>query len=133
MCDEPSPPLPILGSVTFLYTRDLPGTARFYAETLGLPLALDQGPCRIFRTGPSSFVGVCDKADRAVQPAGVVFTMITPDVDGWWERLRQAGVPLDGPPRYSPTFRVYAFFAFDPNGYRIEFQQFRDSAWPGPG
>ena len=34
--------------VTFLYTRDLEQSAVFYGETLGLPLVLDQGACRIY-------------------------------------------------------------------------------------
>jgi catechol 2,3-dioxygenase-like lactoylglutathione lyase family enzyme len=32
---------PIHQQVTFLYTRDLAATARFYEEVLGLTLALD--------------------------------------------------------------------------------------------
>ena len=29
----------------------------------------------------------------------------------------------------SEQFNVYCFFVLDPNGYRIEFQQFLDPAW----
>lgn len=131
-----SPPLPIAGSVTFLYTRDLAATLPFYRDLLGLPQVGDQRAgdgqgCRIFRTGPSSYVGLCCLAHRAVVPDGVVFTMITPDVDGWYARLKQAGADLLGPPRLSERFRVYGFFVRDPNGYPIEFQAFRDSKWGG--
>jgi len=40
--------LPIAEQITFLYTRDIAASARFYEEVLGLELALDQGGCRIY-------------------------------------------------------------------------------------
>jgi hypothetical protein len=40
---------PFAQHVTFLYTSDLAGTARFYESVLRLPLVLDQGSCRIYR------------------------------------------------------------------------------------
>jgi len=33
--------------VTFCYTADFESSTHFYEELLGLPLALDQGACRI--------------------------------------------------------------------------------------
>ena len=45
-------------SLTWVYTEDLPGTAEFYAELLGLEQVFDQGACRIFRTAPDAFLGV---------------------------------------------------------------------------
>ena len=122
---------PIAQQVTWVYTDDLAGTARFYEETLALQLALDQGPCRIYRTGASSFLGLCrTRPGRFVEPRGVVVTLVTPEVDAWHARLAAAGVTIEAPPRLSETFNVYGFFAFDPNGYRIEFQAFRDPRWP---
>lgn len=122
---------PIAQQVSWVYTDDLAGTARFYEETLALPLALDQGPCRIYRTGASSFLGLCRaRPGRFVEPRGVVVTLVTPEVDAWHARLAEAGVKIEAPPRLSETFNVYGFFAFDPNGYRIEFQAFRDPRWP---
>ena len=117
--------------VVWVYTHDLDGTAQFYAETLELPLILDQGSCRIFRTSATSFLGVCQvRPGRQVEPAGVVITLVSPDVDRWYEHLKFRGVSLDGPPTRSAQFNVYCFFARDPNGYRIEFQQFLDPRWP---
>ena len=118
--------------VTFVYTNDLDRTTRFYGETLGLELVLDQGPCHIYRVTPSSFLGVCAcREGRAVAPEGVVLTLVTDEVDAWYERLQAAGVPLEGPPEKSETFQVYCFFARDPEGYRVEFQRFLDPRWPG--
>jgi catechol 2,3-dioxygenase-like lactoylglutathione lyase family enzyme len=122
---------PIDQQITFVYTRDLERSARFYAEVLGLELVLDQGACRIFRVAGEGFLGVCRDPARGVVPEGVTLTFVTPEVDAWHERLAAAGVTLEGPPRETPAFGIYNFFARDPDGYRIEFQRFLDPAWPG--
>ena len=116
--------------ITFIYCRDLARSTRFYRETLGLPLALDQGDCRIFRVAEGAFLGVCRcREGRAVAPEGVVVSLVTEDVDGWHERLAAAGVPIAAAPSYSAQFRVYSFFARDPAGYLVEFQRFDRPDW----
>jgi predicted enzyme related to lactoylglutathione lyase len=123
------------GQVTWVYTADLPGTARFYAETLGFDMVLDQGLCRIFRAAPHAFVGVCQvRPGRWVEPKGVVVTFVLPtpgDVDAWHAKLVANGAKPEGAPFHSETFNVRAFFLLDPNGYRLEFQAFLDPAWKG--
>ena len=69
--------------------RDLAATARFYEEVLGLPLALDQGDCRIFRHGSFLF-GFCER-DVPPQTASVLLTLVLDDVDGMHARLVAAG------------------------------------------
>lgn len=123
------------GQVTWVYTNDLDGTARFYAETLGFDMVLDQGLCRIFRAAPHAFVGVCQvRPGRWVEPKGVVVTFVLPApdaVDAWHAKLVANGAKPEGPPFHSETFNVRAFFLLDPNGYRLEFQAFLDPAWKG--
>lgn len=116
--------------IVWVYTEDLAATARFYAESVGLEMVHDQVSCRIYRAAPAAFIGVCAaRAGRAVEPRGVVITLVSGDVDGWYRRLTDRGVPTDGPPRTIEPFNVYAFFATDPNGYRLEFQRFLDPGW----
>ena len=45
--------------ITFLPTRDLKQTARFYEGVLKLELALDQTRCRIYRVTQGGFLGFC--------------------------------------------------------------------------
>lgn len=119
--------------LTWVYTEDLEGTSPFYGETLGLEMVLDQGACHIYRAAPNAYLGVCfARPGRYVEPKGVVLTLVTQDVDGWYERLKSLGVALEGPPERSEQFKVYCFFARDPNGYLIEFQTFLNPEWPGP-
>lgn len=108
--------------VTFIYATDLDESHRFYHDLLGLPLALDQGACRIYRVTSTSYVGVCDHRDPS--PGGVILTFVTDQVDEWYERLVAGGASVDGPPAYSERFDVYQFFARDPDGYVIEVQRF---------
>jgi catechol 2,3-dioxygenase-like lactoylglutathione lyase family enzyme len=119
--------------VTFLYTRDLERSAAFYGETLGLPLVLDQGACRIFRVSRDGFLGVCRCGPtRPCSPDGVIVTLVSDDVDGWYDRLEAKGVALEAPPSASIEYRVYHFFLRDPDGYQVEIQRFDDPAWPKP-
>jgi catechol 2,3-dioxygenase-like lactoylglutathione lyase family enzyme len=115
--------------VTFLYTSDLAATARFYEEIIGLPLALDQGSCRIYQVSADSFLGFCER--EGAMPSGVIITFVTQDVDGWYERLLARGVAFEKTPTFNPVYNIYHCFLRDPNGYLLEIQRFCDPAWPG--
>jgi len=125
------PPSPFSDTITFLYTRDLSGTAAFYEQVLGLPLAVDQGSCRIYRVNEGGFVGFCEKAAATEKPAGVIITFVTDEVDAWAERLKAAGVTLEKPPTLNDVYGIYHIFFRDPNGYLLEIQRFVDPNWRG--
>lgn len=119
--------------VTFLYTRDLGATARFYEQMLGLGLVLDQGTCRIYRISTDGFLGFCQRVEALEHPAGVIVTLVTEDVDGWHARLAARGVSFEKAPAFNPDYNIYHCFLRDPNGYLLEIQSFRDPAWPRKG
>ena len=52
--------------VVFLPTGDLERADRFYQEVLGLPLVLDQGVCRIYRTGSQAFGDIHAKLETDI-------------------------------------------------------------------
>ena len=119
--------------VLFLYTADLPRTAVFYEQMLGLPLALDQGVCRIYRVSETGFVGFCQQGTAVgratADPDGVIVTLVSQDVDGWYERLLGRGVAIEKPPTLNERYNIYHLFVRDPNGYLVEIQRFLDPAW----
>ena len=121
---------PIDQQVTFLYTRDLETTARFYEDVMALCLILDQGSCRIYRVSGDSFLGFCQREEAPRKPQGVVFTFVTSAVDAWYEFLSRQGVVFEKPPALNPTYNIYHCFVRDPNGYLLEIQQFLDPSWP---
>jgi catechol 2,3-dioxygenase-like lactoylglutathione lyase family enzyme len=114
--------------ITFCFTANLEATARFYEEVLGLPLALDQGSCRIYRTAAGAYLGFCERKEGA-SPEGVILTLVTDDVDGWYERLSRRGVEFEKKPTHNPKYRIYHCFLRDPDGYLIEIQRFEDPRW----
>ena len=122
---------PIDQQVTFVYVSELERSRRFYEQTLQLELALDQGSCRIYRVAGEAFLGLCARPD-AVSPEGVILTLVTPDVEGFYAYLAAAGVELEGPARRNPDYDIVHFFARDPDGYRVEVQRFCDPSWPAP-
>ena len=120
---------PIDQQITFLCTRDLDTTAHFYEEVLGLPLALDQGDCRIYRVGDGGYVGFCRRTGAPEQPSGVILTIVTPQVDQWSRYLSDHGVAFEKPPALNQAYNIYHCFLRDPNGYLVEIQRFLDPSW----
>ena len=62
-------------------------------------------------------------------PAGVILTLVTEDVDGWCDRLREHGVEFEKEPAYNAEYKIYHCFLRDPNGYLVEIQRFEDPRW----
>ncbi len=127
------PALPVTEQITFLYTRDLAATAHFYEEILQLPVALIQpaanGACRIYKVCNGAYVGFCERASAPEKPQGILFTLVTPDVDAWAAHLRAHHVPFEQAPALNAAYHIYHCFVRDPNGYLIEIQRFLDPAW----
>jgi catechol 2,3-dioxygenase-like lactoylglutathione lyase family enzyme len=126
--------------VTFLYAETPEESWRFYGEVMGLALVQDQGSCRIYAADEAghAFLGVCRaRAPRASDnprvEGGVVFTFVTPEVEGWREFLAAKGVDA-AEVEYSEAYRVTHFFFRDPAGYLLEVQRFEREDWPpAPG
>lgn len=114
----------IQAQITWVYTEDLHQSERFYRDTLGLECIRDEGRARIFRTAGGAAIGVCETfEDRVVEPKGGMISLVTDDVDAWYQKLKQVGIEAE-PPHRLEQFGIYTCFAKDPSGYVIEFQQF---------
>jgi len=114
--------------ITFCYTTDLEKTASFYEDLLELPLIMNQGGCRIYRVADSGYIGVCGRGD-AEEPKGLILTLVTDNVDGWFEKLEAAGTEVEKAPTLNPEYGIYHCFLRDPAGYRVEIQRFDNPEW----
>ncbi len=114
--------------IVFFPTTDLERTTEFYRGVLGLPLVLDQGVCRIFQAAKGAFLGFCRKSSVS-QDSQAIITLVSDDVDGWAEDLRERGVELEKGPALNTDFQIYHAFFRDPNGYLVEIQRFEDPRW----
>lgn len=122
--------------ITFVYYKDLAPAIDFYQKTLGLPLAIDQGWCKIYAVGPAGYLGLVDESRgslRATPDKAVLLTFVVDDVGAWHRHLVASGVRVKGEPRLHQEIGVEGFFAFDPGGYQLEFQRFvSPAAGPNP-
>ena len=66
-----------------------------------------------------------------MDPEGVTVTFVTDKVDQWHDRLIDYGASVEGPPEMNEDFKIYNFFARDPDGTRLEFQRFSRSSLAG--
>ena len=122
--------LPIDAQITFLYTDSLEKSAHFCEVILGLSLAMDQGACRIYHlAGRRAYLGYCRRDEAPDRAADMIFTLVTPDVDGWHERITAQGWTCEAAPRYHERYPIYHFFLRDPNGWLFEVQRFVDDDW----
>ena len=115
--------------ITFLYTSDLQSTAHFYEEVIGLTLTLDQGACRIYRTGEGGYLGFCQRENTPSDHENIIYTLVTPYVDEWYQYLVEQGVTFEKPPAINRKFKIYHCTFRDVNGYLIEIQRFLDEDW----
>jgi catechol 2,3-dioxygenase-like lactoylglutathione lyase family enzyme len=115
--------------ITFLPVRDLDATRVFYVDKLGLREVLDQGVCAIFEVRPRCYWGFCSHIEPMADSNRVILTLVTDFVDEVYDEFVRKDINTDGKPRLNERFQIYHFFATDPDGYRIEVQQFRDPAW----
>lgn len=116
--------------ITFLYTHDLEKSTHFYEQVLHLKLWLDQGSCRIYEVSSSGLIGICQTNEtskgnvQAGQQTNIIFTLVTEDVDEWYEYLKSNGIAFEKAPEHNKTYNIYHCFLRDPNGYLIEIQRF---------
>lgn len=121
----PRPETPNTLAITFLYYRDLPTAMRFYEDILGLPLAIDQGWCKIYEICPGAHVGLVDetKGMNKWQPIKTVQLCIrVPDVDAWYAYAKEENLSDLSELFVNDEIGIRAFVFNDPEGYQVEIQ-----------
>ncbi len=115
--------------ITFLYYRDLPRAMRFYEETMGLELEIDQGWSKIYRVTSNGYLGLVDEtrgSHRAHDIKPVQICIRVADVDAWHRYAASGGVDKLTEPRTNVELKIRAFTFNDPEGYQIEMQSALD-------
>jgi predicted enzyme related to lactoylglutathione lyase len=115
------------GLITFFYYDDLERAVKFYSEVMGLELVTDQGWAKIFRVAGEAYVGLVD-GHRGFHKASpmkpVMLTIVTSNVDAWYERFLEFGVETFSEPKDDAELGTRMFMLEDPEGYVIEIQKF---------
>ena len=125
----PAPPvLGFKGTVVWLYYPALAPLEKFYEETLGLALIVDQGWAKIYPASPTAFIGLVDGARGMHKPTprkGVTVSFFVRDIRGWFEALSAVPSFRLRKPEIEANPRFEAFVGYDPEGYFLEFDAFR--------
>ena len=89
---------------------------RFYHETLGIPINLDENGLKCFDSG---YPGL--DIDASVHfPGRVSISFLVEDIDAYVKELRDKGVEVDEPGDSHLGMRAFALE--DPDGHRVEIQ-----------
>jgi catechol 2,3-dioxygenase-like lactoylglutathione lyase family enzyme len=110
--------------ITFLHAENLEQTKTFYTNTLGFPLLRDQGTCLIFGVNKGAYLGFCFHIEKVPIGRNIILTLVSDEVDEWYERLKSKDCEILEPPNYNSKYQIYHFFFKDPDGYWIEIQKF---------
>ncbi len=118
-----------MAGILFIRTRDLTRLRPFYEDTMEMEPWLEQDGIAIM-AHENLLLGL-HEADAVDTDGLVTFWYETRnEVDEMYERLRPTAL---SPPKVNTTYRIYNFFATDPDGRKIECQAFLHPTRPVSG
>lgn len=108
------------GGIIFFQTTQLDVLTEFYLDKVGCKLWLEQAECRVFQYG-NMLLGFCQREE--LDKLGMIsFNVDTKEkVDQYYNVLSSIAL---SEPKDNSTYRLYHFYAKDPDGRNIEFQYF---------
>lgn len=112
-----------MGGIVFVQTADREAARKFYVEGVGMEPWIEQPGISILRHG-NMLVGFQDADSLEACATGALLTFVLSsrgEVDRMHDSIRDQA---EGPPRENARYRIYNFYARDPDGRRIEFQAF---------
>jgi nitroreductase len=115
-----------MSGLIFLPTSDLHSTLTFYSSKLGMDIWLDQGDCAILQHG-NLLLGFCERPGGPFEGIITLFYETREEIDAAYQALKDRA---EEPPQENEAYRIYHFFARDPEGRRLEFQTFLHDLQP---
>lgn len=109
-----------MAGIVFLRTRELDRVVRFYRETVGMKTWLAQPDICILEHG-NLLLGLHAQPEADTQGMFTFFYRTAAEVDAMYARLKSCAATV---PKTNERYRIYHFFARDPEGRQIEFQAF---------
>ena len=106
--------------IIFIKTTKLEEVKQFYIERVGCELWLDQGNCAILKYG-NILVGFCENQKADLDALVTFFYENKEHVDEMYKGLESISA---SPPKENTKYRIYHFYARDPEGRSVEFQSF---------
>jgi catechol 2,3-dioxygenase-like lactoylglutathione lyase family enzyme len=128
---EAAPAPAIQATNAFYYYTDVDAAWAFYTDVLGFETVADYGFAKILRVAAASYLTLVD-AERGMhsadEPKSVTLAVVTEQVEGWYDYLVAAGVPMRAELSVGEGRPHDGFVAIDPEGYFLEFERFNPHA-----
>jgi nitroreductase len=109
-----------MSGIVFFKSRKLAGLREFYQNKVGCEVWLQQEDCIIMSHGNFLF-GFCQRDEADTGGIITFFFDHKDEVDQAYAKHKEIAI---NKPSHSDKYRLYNFFARDPEGRMIEFQQF---------
>jgi len=106
--------------IVFFQTADFDAVTAFYRDRVGCSIWLDQGACLILRHG-NQLLGFCRSAKAETCGTLTFFYRTAAEVDAMYEKFKDVAV---SEPRENTKYKIYHFYARDPENRSVEFQAF---------
>lgn len=110
----------LMAGIVFLRTAKFDKVRAFYTEEVGMTVWLEQHGIAILRHG-NLLIGFHRQPEADLDGLITFFYETRDEVDQAYVRLRDVAL---AEPRENPKYKIYHFFGVDPEGRKIEFQQF---------
>ena len=109
-----------MAGIIFFKTGNLQQIQDFYMSRIGMNLWLDQGGCVILKH-ENLLLGFCEREE--VENSGMItfFYDTKDEVDAMYQKMQAEAL---GKPVVNEKYRIYQFFAKDPEDRTLEFQAF---------
>ena len=115
----------------FYYYEDVEAAWSFYTDVLGFETVVDYGFAKILQVAPASYLTLVAAAEgmhSADEPKTVTLSIVTRQVQGWYDYLVGRGVPMRAELNFREGSAHDGFVAIDPEGYFLEFEWFNSHA-----
>ncbi|MHA2502558.1 MAG: VOC family protein [Candidatus Kariarchaeaceae archaeon] len=116
-----------MAGIVFVTTEKLQEMVEFYTDTLGMTPWLSQPDVEMLAHG-NMIIGFHQQ--QKPTPAGCLFTFFyssQEEVDAMYAKIKDLATTT---PKFNEKYQIYNFFARDPEGRKLEFQQFRHDLKP---
>ena len=109
-----------MSGIVFLKTKNMPEIRKFYEERVGMQLWLQQAHCIILKHG-NLVLGFCESEESDIPGCYTFFYETKEEIDRRYEEFKDCA---EDEPKVTEEYQIYHFFAKDPEGRKVEFQQF---------
>ncbi len=115
-----------MSGIIFFKTKVLDKLKDFYTSQVGCDIWMEQADCVLLRHGNMIF-GFCQRDDADTDGMITFFYESKDDVDRMYDIFKETA---ESKPASNEKYRIYHFFARDPEGRTIEFQWFDHPVGP---